>query len=99
MINEGEEPENFFWVGIGGKKPYDEVLMSVINFHSRWFVLYIQEIPLMLLSKRGNLIIFRVAAYNLSMTTENSCRIINYPTIVLKVPRKGCLKKVWLYAF
>ena len=23
MINEGEEPENFFWVGIGGKKPYD----------------------------------------------------------------------------
>ncbi|GFS01023.1 protein flightless-1 homolog [Elysia marginata] len=24
MINEGEEPENFFWVGIGGKKPYDE---------------------------------------------------------------------------
>jgi hypothetical protein len=25
MINEGEEPENFFWVGIGGKKPYDKV--------------------------------------------------------------------------
>uniref|UniRef100_A0A0B7B8B3 Gelsolin-like domain-containing protein n=2 Tax=Arion vulgaris TaxID=1028688 RepID=A0A0B7B8B3_9EUPU len=24
MISEGEEPENFFWVGIGGKKPYDE---------------------------------------------------------------------------
>ncbi|KAL4240866.1 hypothetical protein ACF0H5_001651 [Mactra antiquata] len=24
MINEGEEPENFFWVGIGGKKPYDQ---------------------------------------------------------------------------
>ncbi|KAK6187545.1 hypothetical protein SNE40_005543 [Patella caerulea] len=24
MINEGEEPENFFWVGIGGKKPYDK---------------------------------------------------------------------------
>ncbi|XP_052819033.1 protein flightless-1 homolog isoform X1 [Mya arenaria] len=23
MINEGEEPENFFWVGIGGRKPYD----------------------------------------------------------------------------
>ncbi|CAC5384169.1 Protein flightless-1,Protein flightless-1 homolog [Mytilus coruscus] len=23
MINEREEPENFFWVGIGGKKPYD----------------------------------------------------------------------------
>jgi len=22
-INEGEEPENFFWVGLGGKKPYD----------------------------------------------------------------------------
>ncbi|XP_029638513.1 protein flightless-1 homolog isoform X1 [Octopus sinensis] len=23
MINEGEEPENFFWVGIGGRKPYE----------------------------------------------------------------------------
>ena len=25
MINEEEEPENFFWVGIGGKKPYEKV--------------------------------------------------------------------------
>ena len=25
MINEGEEPENFFWVGIGGEKTYDTV--------------------------------------------------------------------------
>lgn len=24
VINEGEEPENFFWVAIGGKKPYDK---------------------------------------------------------------------------
>ncbi|XP_038675571.1 protein flightless-1 homolog [Scyliorhinus canicula] len=24
VINEGEEPENFFWVGIGGAKQYDE---------------------------------------------------------------------------
>ncbi|XP_068099632.1 protein flightless-1 homolog [Hyperolius riggenbachi] len=24
VIDEGEEPENFFWVGIGGQKPYDE---------------------------------------------------------------------------
>ncbi|CAH0380666.1 unnamed protein product [Bemisia tabaci] len=23
VLNEGEEPENFFWVGLGGKKPYD----------------------------------------------------------------------------
>ncbi|XP_025833718.1 protein flightless-1 [Agrilus planipennis] len=23
VINEGEEPDNFFWVGIGGRKPYD----------------------------------------------------------------------------
>lgn len=23
VINEGAEPENFFWVGIGGRKPYD----------------------------------------------------------------------------
>lgn len=22
-INEGEEPDNFFWVGLGGKKPHD----------------------------------------------------------------------------
>lgn len=24
VINEGEEPENFFWVGIGAQKQYDE---------------------------------------------------------------------------
>lgn len=24
MLNEGEEPENFFWVGLGEKKPYDK---------------------------------------------------------------------------
>ncbi|XP_012274985.1 protein flightless-1 isoform X2 [Orussus abietinus] len=23
ILNEGEEPDNFFWVGLGGKKPYD----------------------------------------------------------------------------
>ncbi|XP_015604382.1 protein flightless-1 [Cephus cinctus] len=23
VLNEGEEPDNFFWVGLGGKKPYD----------------------------------------------------------------------------
>ena len=23
VLNEGEEPDNFFWVGMGGKKPYD----------------------------------------------------------------------------
>ncbi|RZF40467.1 hypothetical protein LSTR_LSTR000346 [Laodelphax striatellus] len=23
VLNEGEEPENFFWVGIGGRKPYE----------------------------------------------------------------------------
>ena len=23
MISEGDEPDNFFWVGIGGRKPYD----------------------------------------------------------------------------
>jgi len=25
IVNEGEEPENFFWVGIGGRKEYDKV--------------------------------------------------------------------------
>jgi len=24
ILNEGEEPNNFFWVGLNGKKPYDE---------------------------------------------------------------------------
>ena len=23
ILNEGEEPNNFFWVGLGGKKTYD----------------------------------------------------------------------------
>lgn len=23
VLNEGEEPDNFFWVALGGKKPYD----------------------------------------------------------------------------
>ena len=30
MISEGEEPENFFWVGIGGRKPYDKVRQAYI---------------------------------------------------------------------
>lgn len=25
IVNEGDEPENFFWVGIGGRKDYDKV--------------------------------------------------------------------------
>lgn len=24
QLNEGEEPDNFFWVGLGGKKPYEQ---------------------------------------------------------------------------
>ncbi|XP_042876156.1 protein flightless-1-like [Penaeus japonicus] len=24
VVREGEEPENFFWIGIGGRKPYDK---------------------------------------------------------------------------
>lgn len=23
ILSEGEEPDNFFWVGLGGKKPYE----------------------------------------------------------------------------
>lgn len=23
VINEGQEPENFFWIGVGGRKPYE----------------------------------------------------------------------------
>ena len=33
MINEGEEPENFFWYGIGGKKPYDNVRITAFLAH------------------------------------------------------------------
>ena len=25
IINEGEEPDNFFWVGLGGRRKYDKV--------------------------------------------------------------------------
>ena len=25
LVQEGEEPENFFWFGIGGKKDYEKV--------------------------------------------------------------------------
>lgn len=28
VINEGEEPENFFWVALGGRKSYDKVNLS-----------------------------------------------------------------------
>lgn len=24
MINEGQEPNNFFWVALGGEKPYEQ---------------------------------------------------------------------------
>lgn len=26
IVNEGDELENFFWVGVGGKKDYDKVI-------------------------------------------------------------------------
>jgi len=31
VINEGEEPENFFWVALGGRKPYDKVCRHNYN--------------------------------------------------------------------
>lgn len=31
LINEGEEPDNFFWVALGGKKPY-ETDANFMNF-------------------------------------------------------------------
>ena len=30
IINDGEEPENFFWVGLGGKKKFDRVSRYLI---------------------------------------------------------------------
>lgn len=34
VVGEGEEPENFFWVGIGGQKPYDHVSLWVSDVRS-----------------------------------------------------------------
>ena len=35
VLNEGEEPNNFFWVGLGGKKPYDTDAAYMV--HARLF--------------------------------------------------------------
>ncbi len=35
ILNEGEEPNNFFWVGLGGKKPYDSG--ALFMRHARLF--------------------------------------------------------------
>lgn len=35
ILNEGEEPNNFFWVGLNGKKPYDNDAPFID--HSRLF--------------------------------------------------------------
>lgn len=41
MINEGNEPENFFWVGLGERLPYDTV--SKENF-VRKFIMEFDEL-------------------------------------------------------
>lgn len=40
MISEGEESENFFWVGIGGKKFYDKVYIYFI-FVLKWLGVFL----------------------------------------------------------
>lgn len=35
VVREGEEPENFFWIGIGGRKAYDKD--AVYMRHTRLF--------------------------------------------------------------
>ena len=34
IVNEGEEPENFFWIGIGGKRKYDRVRCEALSSSS-----------------------------------------------------------------
>lgn len=31
VINEGEEPQNFFWFGLGGEKPYEKGSKSILE--------------------------------------------------------------------
>ena len=34
VLNEGEEPDNFFWAGLGEKKPYDKEAAFMENTRS-----------------------------------------------------------------
>ena len=41
IVNEGDEPENFFWVGVGGKKDYDKVIIFMgkvdkVSIQTKW---------------------------------------------------------------
>ena len=41
IVNEGDEPENFFWVGVGGKKDYDKVIIFMgkvgkVGIQTKW---------------------------------------------------------------
>lgn len=36
VINEGEEPQNFFWVGLNGKKPYETGKNYCVNIAHRY---------------------------------------------------------------
>ncbi len=38
LVQEGEEPENFFWFGIGGHKEYEKVF-DFINYLCKYFIL------------------------------------------------------------
>jgi len=39
VVAEGDEPENFFWVGIGGRKQYDHVRTPSQSVRARACVL------------------------------------------------------------
>lgn len=39
ILNEGEEPVNFFWIGIGGKKKYDEVSAETFSYIESAFLM------------------------------------------------------------
>ena len=32
LLQEGEEPENFFWHGIGGRKDYEKVVIFLMAY-------------------------------------------------------------------
>ena len=44
ILNEGEEPDNFFWVGIGGKKKYPQVVLFIslknINYSPKYDLIH-----------------------------------------------------------
>ena len=88
MINEGNEPENFFWVGLGERVPYDTVrFIFILNeywfFISRLLItcvtcvyLNVRMITDILLSQKNTLIFVKYERWNLNEIVEFLCALI-----------------------